>query len=69
MPEFRFYLDLDIITKDNNICRFEVLNQRNALSLFDTLEKHQIVMEDPYGIVTLYRSKPDEFSTSSLPFI
>ena len=60
MPEFRFYLDLDIITKDNNICRFEVLNQRNALSLFDTLEKHQIVMEDPYGIVTLYRSKPDD---------
>lgn len=60
MPEFRFYLDLDIITKDNNICRFEVLNQRNALSLFDTLENHQIVMEDPYGIVTLYRSKPDD---------
>lgn len=60
MPEFRFYLDLDIITKDKLVYRFELSNQTNTNNLFDVLEKHQLVIEDPYGIVELYRQKPDD---------
>lgn len=60
MPEFRFYLDLDIITKDKLVYRFELSNQFNTNNLFDVLEKHQLVIEDPYGIVELYRQKPDD---------
>lgn len=60
MPEFRFYIDLDIVTKDSEVHRFEVNNQNHTLNLFDTLEKHQLVIEDPYGIMELYRQKPDD---------
>ena len=59
MPEFRFHLDLDIITKDEGNYRFELLNEENATSVFDTLEKHQLKINDPYGIIGLYRQKTD----------
>lgn len=60
MPEFRFYLDLDLLTDNDEVYRFEILNQKNQLCLFDTLEKYQIIIDDPYDIIKLYRSKPDD---------
>lgn len=61
LPEFRFYVDLDLVTEEGTY-RFEIFNQKNQLWLFDTLEKHNLTIDDPYDIIALYRSKPDDLA-------
>lgn len=59
IQEFRFYVDLDLIIDEQTTYKFEVLNQRNSVSLFDILEKHQVTIDDPYGVISMYRKIPD----------
>ena len=51
-----YYVDIDIWI-NKNVYSFQILNNKQVARMFDYFESKQIKVIDPYGLMTLYRTK------------